>query len=240
MSWNRPIRPYVIGHRGASAGAAENTLAAFSLAAVEGADGIELDVQLSLDGRVMVIHDHTVERTTNGQGRVGAMTCAELQTLDAGGGEVVPTLDEVFATYGRTLLYNVELKEFGWRKVRALATAVADCIQAHNLDDQIIISSFNPLALRAIRSQLKPITKVAHLWHTPPMRLKNRFAAAEADHPHYSQVTQTYMQWANQKQMIVNVWTVDDPIEARRLTKLGVHGLITNKPAFLRQSLSAD
>src|SRR5512136_697214 len=104
-----------IAHRGASAAAPQNTLAAFRKAVELGADGVELDVQLSADGAVVVIHDFTVDKTTDGTGRVAAKTLAELKALDAGSrfspqfaGERIPTLAEVFEAIDGKLLVNVE------------------------------------------------------------------------------------------------------------------------------------
>ena len=132
LDWSSAQRPLIIGHRGASAAAPENTLAAFALAQAQGADGIELDVQLSADGWPVVMHDSKLERTTNGQGRVQQLSLAQLQELDAGQGQTIPTLDEVFETLGPNFLYNVELKTAAFRD-DGLAAAVADRIQAHHV-----------------------------------------------------------------------------------------------------------
>src|SRR5436853_1370309 len=114
-----PHVPLVLGHRGASGYAPENTLSAFNLAMDQGADGVELDVTLSADGVPVVIHDDTLDRTTSGHGPVGALTLAQLKRLDAGyaaqfgkqfAGERLPTLAEVFAAYGQRTFINVELK----------------------------------------------------------------------------------------------------------------------------------
>ena len=95
--WLRAGRPLIIGHRGASAEAPENTLAAFDLALAQKADGFEFDVRLSADGVPVIIHDDTVDRTTNGTGRVADMTLAELKSLTIDGKHTIPTLDELFA-----------------------------------------------------------------------------------------------------------------------------------------------
>ncbi|MFZ4814035.1 MAG: glycerophosphodiester phosphodiesterase, partial [Phototrophicaceae bacterium] len=109
--------PLVFGHRGAMAYAPMNTLAAFELAAQQGAHGIELDVWLSADDALVVIHDFEVNHTTNGEGRVGSMSLAEIKALDAGSwfspefaGTQIPTLDEVFETVGKKVFVNVEIK----------------------------------------------------------------------------------------------------------------------------------
>ncbi len=122
MSWLTADRPLIIGHRGAAADAPENTLAAFALALEQGADGVELDVQLCADGAPVIIHDATVDRTCNGMGRVGDLTLAELRLLTIDNDHPIPTLDDLFATFGRRTLYNVELKALGrdaampWRR----------------------------------------------------------------------------------------------------------------------------
>ncbi|RIK22153.1 MAG: glycerophosphodiester phosphodiesterase, partial [Anaerolineae bacterium] len=107
--WLTADRPLIIGHRGASADAPENTLAAFALALEQNADGIELDVQLSADGVPVIIHDDDVDRTTDGAGRVHDLTLAELRALTIAGEHAIPTLDELFEMLGRRPLYNVEL-----------------------------------------------------------------------------------------------------------------------------------
>ena len=183
MDWLAFDRCLIIGHRGASADAPENTLAAFRRAAENGADGIELDVRLSGDGDVVVIHDATVDRTTNGQGSVASMTVAELQALDAGSGEYIPTLDEVFALFGDSFLYNVELKGSGARD-RGLEAAVAELITTHNLERQVVVSSFNQFSLRRARRLLPSNTMTAVLWYYPPYWRHHFFTDADADHPH--------------------------------------------------------
>ncbi|WP_420627499.1 glycerophosphodiester phosphodiesterase [Candidatus Leptofilum sp.] len=234
--WSSGKRPFIIGHRGASAEAPENTLAAFVLAQAQGADGIELDVQLSADGWPVVIHDGKLDRTTDGRGRVQDFAVAELQTFDAGQGQPVPTLDEVFVTLGPNFLYNVELKTAAWRDT-GLATAVAERIEAHNMARQTVVSSFNPLAVRYARRHLTHSTWVAHLSYKSGFKFKHSLIPVQAVHPYYKMVNANYMAWAQQNGWGVNVWTVDDPTEAQRLAELGVHGIITNKPKLIREAL---
>lgn len=236
MDWHTAQTPLIIGHRGASAAAPENTLAAFGLAAEQGADGVELDVRLSADGDVVVIHDATVERTTTGRGKVRALRTAELRALDAGMEQGIPTLDDVFLTFGPSLLYNVELKDFGLSD-GGLAIAVADRIEAYHLENQVVVSSFNPLAVRRARKSLSRTTMVAVIWEKGPRWLRHLGVQAEADHPHFSLVDEAYMAWAREKKYRVHVWTVDEPAEAQRLAALGVHGIITNNPALIREAL---
>ena len=236
MDWVSAARTLVLGHRGASADAPENTLAAFALAREQGADGIELDVHLSADGWPVVIHDDRVERTTNGTGQVARLTVAELQALDAGAEQAIPTLDEVFETLGPGFLYNVEIKGLGWRDT-GIEAAVADRIEAHHLANQTVVSSFNALVVRRARRHLSRTTLVALIRGRQSSKVGHWLAAADADHPYYTLVDEAYIAWARQRGFRVHVWTVDDPAEARRLAGLGVHAIITNKPHLIRESL---
>jgi hypothetical protein len=115
MNWFNSPTPLIIGHRGASAHAPENTMKAFHLALEQGAVGFEFDVHRTADGHIVVIHDEELQRTTNGTGRVTHMTLAELEGIDAGDGEPIPTLAQLFATFGNKVLYNVEIKDYSWR-----------------------------------------------------------------------------------------------------------------------------
>ena len=144
---------YVLAHRGYSGKAPENTMAAFELALAAGADGLELDVHITKDGEVVVIHDHTLERTTNGRGRVEELTYSELAQFDAGSwfgeefrGQRLPKLSEVCELIrGTDKIFNVELKTgVGFQ---TLTEKVAELIVAYDLVHKTIISSFYLIAL---------------------------------------------------------------------------------------------
>lgn len=236
-----------IAHRGASAVAPPNTLAAFERAAVLGADGIEFDVHLSVDGVPVVIHDFTVDGTTDGSGRVADMSLAQLKALDAGSrfapafvGERIPTLQEVLEAVGDRLLLNVELKSLSLRD-EGLERAVVDLIEQHGLSDNVLLSSFNPLSLRRAKRIAPHI--LAGLLYAPGLPLPLRrawfafLAPHEVRHPEHTMVNARTMAWARRHGYGVNTWTVDDPAEMRRLAGLGVGGIITNRPDVLRQVL---
>jgi glycerophosphoryl diester phosphodiesterase len=233
MSWLSADRPLIIGHRGAAADAPENTLAAFTLALAQGADGVELDVQLCADGVPIIIHDTTVDRTCDGTGRVADLSLAELRLLTIDNDHPIPTLDDLFATFGRRTLYNVELKVLG-RGGDALAAAVARAIAAHGVAEQVLISSFSPFTLRAARRHLPPGVPLALLRERRATRAAHALLRAAADHPHHPLIDESLMAWARWRGLRVNAWTVDDPAEARRLLQLGVHGIITNRPGEIR------
>jgi glycerophosphoryl diester phosphodiesterase len=242
-------RPLNFAHRGASYEAPENTLAAFLLAVELGADGVEFDVQLSLDGEVVVIHDFALETTTDGEGRVCEQSLRELKQLDAGShfdpafaGQRIPTLQEVIDTVGHRLLFNIELKTDSLRD-DGLAAEVVRTIEENHLLDRVIISSFNPLALRWVK-QLNPWIATGLLYapdspillRRPWLRYLIRF---DAMHPHHSAADSRYVRWARRRGYRVNVWTVDDPGDMWQLMRRGVDVIITNRPDLLRQVLFA-
>ena len=235
-------------HRGASATAPENTLAAFVLAAELGAAGIEFDVQLSRDGVPVICHDFSVDKTTDHTGRVSDFTLEEIKQMDAGSwfgpefaGERIPTLEELVDAVGQRLLLNLELKTAAMR-ANGLEEAVAAIIEERALYDRIIVSSFNPLALRRLH-QIDPRVDLG-LLYSPDMPLYLRRAWArrlipcQAMHPYHEMVDEKYVQWARAAGYRVNVWTVDDPDEMRRLIGLGVNVIMTNTPAVLRDVLA--
>lgn len=241
-------RPLNFAHRGASHEAPENTLAAFLLAAELGADGIEFDVRLSRDGEVVVIHDASLERTTNGQGLVRDRTLAELKQLDAGSwfdpafaGESIPTLQEVIERVGHRLLLNIEVKTEG-RSGDDLVAEVVRLVEDHQLLDRVILSSFHPLALRRAK-QLNPRVQVG-LLHAPdqPLPLRrawlHRLTRLDAVHPHHTLVNAAYMRWARRHGYRVHPWTCDDPADMVRMISEGVELIITNRPDRLRQVLA--
>jgi glycerophosphoryl diester phosphodiesterase len=229
----------VIAHRGASAHAPENTLAAFQLALDQGADGIELDVMLSKDGQLIVIHDDRVDRTTNGTGKVAEMYLPELKVLDAGNGETLPTLPEVFDRFGGKFLINIELKNYSSLFDR-LPVVVAEQVKAFRLTDSVIVSSFNPFNLPRFHRRA-PEVKRGLLTQSGKARsgLNNLFRF-DALHPYYEDVDAALVQAEHARGRQVNVWTVDDPDEIRRLAGLGVDMLITNDPQRTREVLEAS
>jgi len=228
----------VFGHRGAMAGAPMNTLAAFELARAEGADGIELDVQLSRDGQLVVIHDATVDATTDGSGTVADLTWAEMKRLDAGSwfadafvGETIPTLDEVFDAVGNAMYINIEIKS-SRESLDRLEKRLADCIRRHDMRERVIVSCFDPLVLVRVRGMMPKV--LMGFLYVPGMPeahflpLKNLLH--EARHPWHDMVDEEYMDWARAQSYYVNVWTVNDRQRALALRDLGVNAIITDKP----------
>jgi glycerophosphoryl diester phosphodiesterase len=218
-------RPLTIGHRGGIPQLPENSLAAFARAQELGADGVELDVQLSADGIPVIIHDRTVERVTNGQGVVSKLTLAELQSLDLGAAQRIPTLDDLFELFGASMLYNIELKKFPGAG-SGLEAAVADRIISQQMENHCLVSSFDPFALRRIRRYLPRRVPLGHLHFFAAGRHKQLLLRTAATHPHHTLVDAEYIAWARKRQLLVNVWTAETSAEFGRLSDLGVDAII--------------
>lgn len=232
--------PAIIAHRGASYHAPENTLAAFQVAIQQGADAIELDAKLSRDQQVVVIHDQTVDRTTDGSGNVDEFTLSELKRLDAGGwfgdkftGERIPTLDEVFACLGEEASINVELTNYA-SPLDPLPEKVADLVESRGLTDRVLFSSFNPLALIRIRRCLPRAATAllayrgrAGAWARGPL---SALIPHQALHPHHSDVTPRLIDRAHAKHLRVHAYTVNEEEEMSRLLRLATDGVFTDDP----------
>jgi glycerophosphoryl diester phosphodiesterase len=228
------MRPLVIAHRGASGTRPENTLAAFRHAVALGADMIELDVQLTADGEVVVFHDDSLARTTDGHGTVRAHTLAELRRLDAGGwfdpayrGERVPTLAAVLAEI--PLPVNVELKPAGGEGLEARTLAVVETAGAMG---RVVFSSFTEAALLRLRRLASDAT-IAVLWERGgPTRglARAERVGARALHLRKDAATPHTLARLRAAGMAVRVWTVNDQAEIARLARAGVEGIFTDHP----------
>jgi glycerophosphoryl diester phosphodiesterase len=230
----------VIAHRGASGTRPENTLAAFRRARELGAHMIELDVQLTRDGEVVVLHDGTVDRTTDGRGSVAALTMPEVRRLDAGSwfarefaGEPVPTLAETLAAVA--LPFNVELKAGGGPELEARALAV---VRAAGALDRVVFSSFDPDSLVRLRA-LTADAELAVLWTSrvvqPAIELAKR-VAARGLHLRKTAVSPGSLAAAREIGLSIRVWTVNEPKEFAPLAALGATAVFTDYPERFLQS----
>ncbi|MGH7917015.1 MAG: glycerophosphodiester phosphodiesterase [Candidatus Binataceae bacterium] len=225
----------IIAHRGASGHFPENTLCAFRGALECGADMCELDVHLTRDGALAVIHDDTADRTTDGIGPVKAMTLAELKRLDAGGrfpqfkGERVPTLDEVFSLLRGRCALNIELK------APEVETRVCACVGVYDAFDTAIVSSFDWAALARVKD-IDGRIRIGLLAKRGATRMLSAAVAMGADaiHPRVDFVNQALCGAAHERNLEVHAWTADDPALIARLIACGVDGIMTNYPERLR------
>jgi glycerophosphoryl diester phosphodiesterase len=240
-------RPILLAHRGDFAHAPENTLPAFQQAIQKGADGVELDAKLTADGHVIVIHDPTLDRTTDGKGRVASTPLITIRKLDAGkwfnpkfSGTQIPLLEEVFEIVGKEKLINIELTNYNTPR-DGLVLKVCQLIKRHNNQSQIIFSSFFPSNLKIAAQTLPQIPRglltmpgLAGLW---ARSFGFMFGDYQALHPHLSNTSREQMQRAHRLKRRVHVWTANTPEEIIRLKDWGVDGIITDDLATAVRAL---
>jgi len=228
----------IIAHRGASAYAPENTIAAFRKALEMNADGIELDVHLSKDNHIVVIHDSKVNRTSNGDGAVAGMTLKELKQLDFGGWfseeysqEKIPTLEEVLDLLKDwNGLLNIEMKVMP-KLNEGLEKRLLDMVKSWDIMDKIIISSFNHYSLATIK-KLEPDIKIGLLYTAGLYEPWNYAASLKADaiHPYYLAIMPEIVRDCHAHGIQVNPYTVDEPAHIAYMLSSKVDGIITNVP----------
>jgi len=241
MHWIEKLRPPIIfGHRGASKYAPENTIAAFELALSQGAEAFELDTMLSADGVPVVIHDRTVDRTTDGSGKVDQINTKKLFAMDAGStystkyvNERIPLLEEVFMVFKNRALINVELKN-GHNPTDALPDKVIEIANRIDVLDQLLFSSFFPSNLEKI-TKLTPWAHVALLCSKGLLGYLHRskvFSSVSPDyiHPHFKDITKSYIEKQHHMNRKVNTWTVNKQTNMIGLINQGVDGIITDDP----------
>jgi glycerophosphoryl diester phosphodiesterase len=232
--------PMVFAHRGFSFIAPENTIPAFKKAFELGADGIELDVQLSADGEVMVIHDTNLERTSNGVGKVSDHTLSSLKKLDAGSwfskeykGVSIPTLGEVFSLISKNIVINVELKS-NPDQVIDLPAKVTSLIKELGNQERVLISSFKIEMIKEIQ-QLLPEVKIGLLAQPSILGFKTRNQIAktlphDALHPFFRDVSSRMIKRYNKTGKRIHAYTVNKEEHMRKLFEMGVHGIFTDHP----------
>jgi glycerophosphoryl diester phosphodiesterase len=242
-------RVWVVGHRGAMGYCPENTFASFERGLALGADWIELDVHLTRDGALAVIHDETLDRTTNGHGLVGEHTLAELKQLDAGSwfdprfaGERIPTLDEVLEwARVRNTVVDIEIKN-GPVLYAGIEEAVVRSLDRHGMAEQVIVISFDHRAVQRVR-QIDPRVVTGVLYACRPadggLGLAKQ-VRAEALLPHYAYVTAEDVRGAHDAGLAVAPWTSSDPGVLRRLIAAGVDAIGTNHLDVLRRIVDAE
>lgn len=241
-------RPLVLGHRGASADAPENTLAAFRVAIEQGADGVELDVRRCATGEVVVFHDEDASRIAGVPLRVADARLAELRALDVGAhreprfrGERIPLLGEVLDALPGAFV-NVELKSGGRRADVGLAAAVARVLRAQRAGGRAIVSSFDYRLVVAFRLAAPeiPVGLLVEAERPRPLltALAARLVGPAAIHPDRRLVTPARARAWRERGLALCVWTVDDPEEARGLAALGAAAIITNVPGRIRAALA--
>jgi len=257
------MQPLIIGHRGASSGAPENTMASFRLALAADADGIEFDVRLTKEGVPVVIHDDNLQRTGRSPKRVANLSLAELRQIDVGSwftpgrveysDEKVPTLSEVLELCEPTqaLLY-LEMKSDPSQRL-ALADACCESLKKTSLKDRVIIESFDLAAIeivKEINSDIKTAALFEPALKSPPIvgsarKLVDKALAVSADEIalHHRLANKRTVDVAKAEGFNVVVWTVDDRTWIERAHSTGIDALITNDPGSMvrwRNNANAD
>ncbi len=255
--------PFIIGHRGASAHAPENTLAAFELALAGRADGFEFDVRLARDATPVCIHDATLKRTALRAGRIEALSSDELLEVNAGTWfnlrfpalaresftrERIPTLAEVFERFGaRASLLYVEMKCDEPSTYARLAAAVVRLVREHEMAGRVVVKCFAHEAIREVK-RLAPEIRTAALFEpklSRPYISPGKIIAAALDcgadeiSLHHSLVRRAVVEEATRRGLATLTWTVDVPSWLRRARRLGLRAVITNRPAEMRAALEA-
>ncbi|HET6365976.1 MAG TPA: glycerophosphodiester phosphodiesterase family protein [Pseudomonadales bacterium] len=237
--------PLVIAHRGASAAAPENTIAAFERALTDGADAIQLDVHLSRDDHPVVIHDPILERTTNGSGPVRGHTMRELKRLDAGAwrgpafaGQRLQTLQEVLERFrGRTRFW-IELKG-GPDLYPDVEERIVGLLEVYDVIDGALVQTFDPAALARLRAFSRELSLGAVLARSPLDVERDVPPAASAVCPSAEILGAPEREAIRRSGRQCHVWTVNEPALMDRLVDWSVDGIITDRPDLLRARLQA-
>lgn len=214
-----------IGHRGAAGHAPENTLASVEKAILLGADLIEVDVQRTSDGHLVIIHDKRIDRTTNGTGSVSGLSLRALRELDAGAGQCIPTVEELLQTAEGRVGLILELK------VKGLAEQVCKSVYHSGFTGQVIYASFLHDEVRFIREvdpRAKTMALFGRLLHDPIMAAQN----AKASHIGFSYITVTksMVEACHQRGLVVFAYTVNDRQDIKEVMSLGVDGIVSDFP----------
>jgi len=231
-----------VGHRGAKGHAPENTAISFSVAAGMGVNVVETDVHLSKDGEVVLIHDHMVDRTTDGHGYVKDLTLAELKKLDAGSwydarfaGERILTLDELLSWARDRIAVAIEIKNGPIYYPDIVAQTIA-ALRRHGMTRQAILISFDHLALREAK-QIAPeiVTGILYVGGLADPVAAARAAGADALHPHWAYVTPELVQTVHAAGLALSPWNPNDLPTIRMLSQMGVDSVGTDYPELFDQ-----
>lgn len=237
MRWIGQSRCLVIAHRGASAFAPENTMAAFRLALEQGADGVELDVHATADGHLVVMHDLSVERTTDGTGELQTLRLTEIRSLDAGrwygtkfAGERVPLLEEVLEFAHGRLLVDIELK------IAGVEAETVMLVRKTGMTDGVLITSLLVAPLERCRALAGDIP-IGFL-HRGEAVDQARAVGAQVYLPAIEALTPGLVATCREHGLRVIPWTVRTGEQARAALQAGVHGMIASDPILVRDTLA--
>lgn len=226
------MRTYkIVAHRGASAYEPENTIRAIKRAIELGADMVEVDTHSTSDSQLVVIHDPTVDRTTNGKGTVKQMTLQEIRRLDAGKDERIPTLREVLGLSRDKIEVMIEAKGIGIERL------LVELLEAEDVLHRIVVTSFMTDAIGKIK-ELNPKISIGQIfsWKIPNIVQKALELRVSCMAPQYGLVTKEMVKDLHERRIALFAWTVNNRRVAERLIELGVDGIVTNRPDLMSAS----
>lgn len=244
--------PFIVAHRGGAALAPENTIAAFENALKIGVDMVECDVHLSKDGELIVMHDSTVSRTTDGSGAIRDLTLAEIRKLNAAAKfpdkrwspQAVPTLEEVLDLVRGKTGIQIEIKVIGLERYSGIERKVVDAVNARGMTNDVIVISFDFPTIQEIK-KIDPRIKTGALVRSDwaMMRSSEQMATeiqnTGADYfmPTYSVLTEEMVQLFHARGLKIGVWTVNTEADMRRMAELGVDAITSDRPDVLKSIL---
>lgn len=219
----------IIAHRGASAYEPENTLRSIKRALDLDSKMIEVDVRSSKDEHIAVIHDESVDRTTNSKGCVKDLALEDLKKLDAGKGEKIPTLQEVINAVKHKAILVIEIK------VLDIEDSVVRIIEKEGVEREVIITSFYHPILRRTK-ELNPIIKTGVIFKCHPIKPADLALSAHANSlfPEHRYISKQMIKEVHDYNLEIYPWTIDDPDRASQLIGMEVDGIVTNKPDILK------
>ena len=261
--FTREKTPFLVfAHRGGGGLFPENTLGAFEYSAKMGADVLELDVHATSDGTLVVMHDGSVDRTTNGKGRVSQMTLAEVKKLDAGylftnddgatypfrgQGITIPTLQEIFDALP-TMTFNIEPKQ----SEPSVTAPLCEMIRTHKMTEKVIVGSFRQTAIDEFRQACPEVATSATPAEVMEFLTLSKTGLSESYNPpmqalqipekvnRLSVVTKDFVENAHRKNLKIHVWTINETADMERLLNLGVDGIMTDYPDRLLKLLNRE
>ncbi|RAL22499.1 glycerophosphodiester phosphodiesterase [Thermoflavimicrobium daqui] len=259
-------KPLVIAHQGGELLAPADTLAAFEKAHRLNVDVLELDIHMTKDGHLVTIHDDTVDRTTNGKGRVDELSLKELQRLDAGyrfkdlkgeysfrgKGVYIPTLDEVFSKYGKDHYFNIEIKDaYPLKGKSQIEHKLWQLIQKHKLEKKVVVTSFEDdivdrfieeskgeTGIGASLAEVAQFVILNQLWLDGLYRPSAHVIQIPIEYSGMNLKDKSLIDAAHRLNMQVHYWTIDDKKTMKELIQLGADGIITNRPDLLKEVVS--
>lgn len=234
LEWPGPI-PFA--HRGGASDAPENTMEAFEYAVGLGYRYVETDVQVTSDGVLVAFHDDELERTCGRPGRISELPWAEISTARVGGRSPIPLLEDLLGEWPE-LRVNIDCK------TDAAAPALSDALRRTAAIDRVLVGAFSDRRLRRLRGELGPRlataagpAAVAALKVSPIGKHRSHAAQVPVHQGRITVTDRRLVERAHQRGLHVHVWTIDDPVEMERLLDLGVDGIMTDRPAILREVL---